>query len=383
MKNSIKRKLMAVTLAVSMVMLSACTSENAESVDSRTSSDYMESSEVESITEENSEAETSMPEMESSVPETTTSTETSAPETTTTEQTEAPVETPAPETTTKLPETDVPEITTTIQTEAPAPQWDETPCDKTMYINTSCYARKEAVMGAETVKLYNLNDEVKIVATTDTGYCKLEDGSFIHQDYLGSEKIEIPQIPQGSRSEVIKNYIKDYFGDLHYDGTNRSDIFLELGAFCELIQTTCTYVDDGTKTTAYDLIVYKEGNCVAGADLIKYACGYLGVDACKTIPGTINAYSAPLPIYYTGYHVSTFVHIDGKYRIVEATPHSIAGVYSFGGTKDYYQNEIKTGPFTDENLNLDFFNSNYNLLSEYVCAKTCDGDWSNSYEALG
>ncbi len=382
MKNSIKRKIMAMTLAVIMVMLSACTSENAESVDSRTSSDYI-SSEAESSIEESSDAETSTSETESSVPETTTNTETSAPETTTTEQTEAPVETPAPETTTKLPETDVPETTTTVQTEVLAPQWTETECDKTMYINTSCYARKEAVMGSATVKLYDVNDEVKIVATTDTGYYKLEDGSFIHQDYLSNEKVEIPQVPQGSRSEVIKNYIKDYFGDLHYDGTNRKRILTKLEVFCEEIQTTCSYVDNGTRTTAYDLIVYKEGNCVAGADLIKYACGYLGVDACKTIPGTINAYSAPLPIYYTGYHVSTFIRMDDIYNVVEATPHSIAGVFSFGGNRRYFEDTSVNDPFFDDDMNSDFFNSKYEYLGEYVCSKTCDGDWSNSYKTLG
>ena len=386
MKNSIKRKLMAMTLAISMVMLSACTSENAESVDSRTSSDYMESSEVESSIEESSEAETSILETESSVPETTTSTETSTPETTTTEQTEAPIEILAPETTTKLPETDVPETTTTIQTEAPAPQWDETPCDKIMYINTSCYARKEAVMGAETVKLYNVNDEVKVVATTDTGYCKLEDESFIHQDYLSNEKVEIPQVPQGSRSEVIKNYIKDYFGDLHYDGTNGKEIRSEITRLCEEIIHNYTY---SNVSDAYNLILTKSGNCVASADLLKYACGYLGVDSCKTIPGAMMNSKAPLPYYTTSGHVSLFMKMDDIYFVVESTPqHDFWGIYPhLSGPKSYYlewTNENNDGePFFDKTMNEDFFNSDCKTVGEYICNKTCDGDWSNSYEALG
>ena len=82
-----------------------------------------------------------------------------------------------------------PATTTTAATTKPAPEWTETKASGTKYVNTDCYSRKKAVLGAETVKLYSVNDEVTITAKTDTGYFKLSDGSFIHGDYLSDSKI--------------------------------------------------------------------------------------------------------------------------------------------------------------------------------------------------
>lgn len=52
-------------------------------------------------------------------------------------------------------------------------------------------AVKKAVLGAETVKLYNVNDKVKAVAKTNTGYFKLDTGAFIHGDYLSNSKVTV------------------------------------------------------------------------------------------------------------------------------------------------------------------------------------------------
>ena len=94
------------------------------------------------------------------------------------------------ETTTKKPAaTSAPK--TTASTTKPAPEWTETKVSGTKYINTDCYSRKKAVLGAETVKLYNVNDKVKVVAKTNTGYFKLDTGAFIHGDYLSDSKIII------------------------------------------------------------------------------------------------------------------------------------------------------------------------------------------------
>lgn len=57
-----------------------------------------------------------------------------------------------------------------------------------MYLNTSVYSRTKAYLGAPTADLYAINDKVKVVAITDTDYYKLENGRFIHCDYLSSEK---------------------------------------------------------------------------------------------------------------------------------------------------------------------------------------------------
>lgn len=68
-------------------------------------------------------------------------------------------------------------------------EWKETKAEGTKYVTVGCYSRKKAVLGAETVKLYNVNDKVTVVAKTDTGYAKLKDGTFIHNDYLSDSKV--------------------------------------------------------------------------------------------------------------------------------------------------------------------------------------------------
>ena len=84
-----------------------------------------------------------------------------------------------------------PAMTTTAATTKPAPEWTETKASGTKYVNTDCYSRKKAVLGAETVKLYSVNDKVTVTAKTDTGYFKLSDGSFIHSDYLSDSKVTV------------------------------------------------------------------------------------------------------------------------------------------------------------------------------------------------
>lgn len=107
---------------------------------------------------------------------------------------------PAPQTTvttttTKKQETTKPVETTTTTATAtttkPVPEWTEEKVSATKYVNTDCYSRKKAVLGAETVKIYNVNDKVKVVAKTDTGYFKLDTGAFIHGDYLSDNKVMV------------------------------------------------------------------------------------------------------------------------------------------------------------------------------------------------
>lgn len=89
------------------------------------------------------------------------------------------------------------ETTTVLETVAstPAttaePKWKETKKSAEMYLNTSVYSRTKAYLGAPTADLYMINDKVKVVAVTDTDYYKLENGRFIHCDYLSSEKTVI------------------------------------------------------------------------------------------------------------------------------------------------------------------------------------------------
>ncbi len=74
-------------------------------------------------------------------------------------------------------------------------EWKETKSEATKYVTVGCYSRKKAVLGAETVKLYNVNDKVTVVAVTDTGYAKLKDGTFIHNDFLSDSKVTVTTAP--------------------------------------------------------------------------------------------------------------------------------------------------------------------------------------------
>lgn len=113
---------------------------------------------------------------------------------TTTAVTTKPQETKSAETTTTTTKAVTtakpkPATTTTAATTKPTPEWTESKASGTKYVNTDCYSRKKAVLGADTVKLYSVNDKVTVTAKTNTGYYKLSDGSFIHSDYLSDNKV--------------------------------------------------------------------------------------------------------------------------------------------------------------------------------------------------
>lgn len=128
---------------------------------------------------------------------------------TTTAVTTKPQETKSAETTTTTTKAVTtakpkPATTTTAATTKPAPEWTETKESGTKYVNTDCYSRKKAVLGAETVKLYSVNDKVTVTAKTDTGYFKLSDGSFIHGDYLSDNKVAQTTITTTKKAEAPK-----------------------------------------------------------------------------------------------------------------------------------------------------------------------------------
>lgn len=128
---------------------------------------------------------------------------------TTTAVTTKPQETKSAETTTTTTKAVTtakpkPATTTTAATTKPAPEWTETKASGTKYVNTDCYSRKKAVLGADTVKLYSVNDKVTVIAKTDTGYFKLSDGSFIHSDYLSDSKIVIQTTTTTKKAEAPK-----------------------------------------------------------------------------------------------------------------------------------------------------------------------------------
>ena len=168
--------ILATITLISVILTSACTADNANS----TVIDRIDEPKAETTTAQTTTAVTTKPQ------------ETKSAETTTT--TTKAVTTAKPK----------PATTTTAATTKPAPEWTETKASGTKYVNTDCYSRKKAVLGADTVKLYSVNDKVTVTAKTDTGYFKLSDGSFIHSDYLSDSKVTQTAAPSTKKTETSK-----------------------------------------------------------------------------------------------------------------------------------------------------------------------------------
>lgn len=172
-------------------LMSACTAGNADSTMSAVSETSATGTVIDRIDE---------PKAETTTAQTTATTAT-------TSATTKPQETKSADTTTTTAVTTAkpkPATTTTAATTKPAPEWTETKASGTKYVNTDCYSRKKAVLGAETVKLYSVNDKVTVTAKTDTGYFKLSDGSFIHSDYLSDSKVTQPAASATKKEETPK-----------------------------------------------------------------------------------------------------------------------------------------------------------------------------------
>ena len=187
--------LTAITL-ISVILTSACTAGNANSTTSSvpetavtTTAPAVTGTVIDRIDEPKAETTTAQTTATTAVT-TTKPQETKSVETTTT--------------TTKALTTAKPATTTTAATTKPAPEWTETKASGTKYVNTDCYSRKKAVLGAETVKLYSVNDKVTVTAKTNTGYYKLSDGSFIHGDYLSDSKIVIQTTTTTKKAKAPK-----------------------------------------------------------------------------------------------------------------------------------------------------------------------------------
>ena len=187
--------LTAITL-ISVILTSACTAGNANSTTSSVPETAVTTT-APAVTG------TVMDRIDEPKAETTTAQTTAV----TTAVTTKPQETKKAETTvaaTAAVTTAKPKPTTTVATTKPAPEWTETKASGTKYVNTDCYSRKKAVLGAETVKLYSVNDKVTVTTKTDTGYFKLKDGTFIHSDYLSDSKIVIQTTTTAKKAETPK-----------------------------------------------------------------------------------------------------------------------------------------------------------------------------------
>ncbi len=195
MKRKRTQTILATITLISVILTSACTAGNASSTTSSVPETAVTTT-APAVTG------TVMDRIDEPKAETTTAQ-------TTTAVTTKPQETKSAETattTTKAVTTAKPKpaTTTTAATTKPAPEWTETKASGTKYVNTDCYSRKKAVLGADTVKLYSVNDKVTVTAKTDTGYYKLDTGAYIHSDYLSDSKIVIQTTTTTKKAEAPK-----------------------------------------------------------------------------------------------------------------------------------------------------------------------------------
>ena len=197
MKRKRTHTILATITLISVILTSACTAGNANSTTSSvpetavtTTAPAVTGTVIDRIDEPKAEATTAQTTAITAV-------------TTTKPQETKKVETTAAATavTTAKPK---PATTTTVATTKPAPEWTETKASGTKYVNTDCYSRKKAVLGADTVKLYSVNDKVTVTAKTNTGYYKLSDGSFIHGDYLSDNKVAQTATTTTKKAEAPK-----------------------------------------------------------------------------------------------------------------------------------------------------------------------------------
>ena len=195
MKRKRTHTILATITLISVILTSACTAGNASSTTSS-------APETAVTTTAPAVTGTVMDRIDEPKAETTTAQ-------TTTAVTTKPQETKSAETTTTTTKAVTtakpkPATTTTATTTKPAPEWTESKASSTKYVNTDCYSRKKAVLGAEAVKLYSVNDKVTVTAKTDTGYYKLDTGAYIHSDYLSDNKVAQTATTTTKKAETPK-----------------------------------------------------------------------------------------------------------------------------------------------------------------------------------
>lgn len=106
------------------------------------------------------------------------------------ESTSEPVTEYTPDETSAEPEQSTAAESTENSAAEPSQAWTETRISSAvMYVNTDgVYSREKPIQGSTRVKKLSLDQEITVVARTDTDYYKTADGSFIHKDYLSAQK---------------------------------------------------------------------------------------------------------------------------------------------------------------------------------------------------
>lgn len=217
-----KKKIRISAVIMSAVMLaSGCSSDNGNSSALSESNTSKEPETTAATSSSTTKAEETTPVSTTKTPETTTATTTTTPN-----------ETKKPETTTSVVTTKAPETTVVTTTTTKGPEWTEEKVSGTKYIAETCYSRKKAVIGSDAIKQYFMGDSVKVTAKTNTGYFKLDNGEFIHGDYLSDTKVEPPkqisneEFNEGLNSKPEETTAPVTSNNTNYGKTNSGDEIL-------------------------------------------------------------------------------------------------------------------------------------------------------------
>lgn len=81
----------------------------------------------------------------------------------------------------------------TSNAESGSYEWTENAHISELYVCYGSYGREEPFPDAAPTRLYEVNEAVRTVAVTSTGYYKLENGDYIYGDSVSTEKTFIPE----------------------------------------------------------------------------------------------------------------------------------------------------------------------------------------------
>lgn len=95
--------------------------------------------------------------------------------------------------------------TTALTSVSSSKEWTEYAVNKEMYTTQACYSRSEPKVGAKAVERYDKGAVIYVTAVTDTSYYKLNDGSYIHSDFLsGNDTLDTYNKTQSAANKQIR-----------------------------------------------------------------------------------------------------------------------------------------------------------------------------------
>lgn len=104
-------------------------------------------------------------------------------------------------------------------------KWTEREYVADLFVTASIYGRDKPTSSAARTRIYEQNESVKIVAVTNTGFYKLDNGDYIFSDYLDSRKTTVPgtvkiDIPDKPPEDVFRSIDYNRAGALDYARKN-------------------------------------------------------------------------------------------------------------------------------------------------------------------